>query len=380
MHALAVTEQGAALHAEGETLVLLRGERRMRQVRLQDVDEVLLFGRVEITSGAIAALARRGVNLVFLTAAGNFRARLTGRGSKNVALRLTQYARTTDLEFAARVARAIVAAKIVHQRALLLRAQRRLQDDALAETLGRMRLLAERAERETDLEVVRGLEGQAAALYFSQFGKALQTPELPFEGRTRRPPKDPVNACLSFGYALLGTIVETEVLRCGLDPMLGFLHRPDYGRPSLMLDLLEEMRPIVDALTLRLINRRQLGPADFVRRGDESVEEILAGGGDAATARGAGLPGGASVGVAAGDRVETAPSVPAPAASAEGVYLGDTGRKIYLAEFFRRLRERLFYPPREGVFELRDILREQVYHMARVIEGKEADYRPFVPK
>jgi CRISP-associated protein Cas1 len=168
------------------------------------------------------------------------------------------------------VARAIVAAKVTHQRQLLLRAQRRLRDDPLADALGRMRLLAEQASRETDLDRLRGLEGMAAALYFGQFAKLLRPPDLTFAGRSRRPPRDPVNACLSFGYALLGNLIETDLLRRGMEPLVGFFHQPHHGRPSLALDLLEAFRPHIDALVLRLVNRRQLGPLDFEQRGGQS--------------------------------------------------------------------------------------------------------------
>jgi CRISPR-associated protein Cas1 len=242
----------------------------------------------------------------------------------------------------------------------LLRWQRRLHDTDLAEVLGRMRLLIEQCRGESDLDRLRGLEGMAAALYFGQFGKLLLGSELTFHARSRRPPRDPVNACLSFGYALLGTVAETEVLRAGLDPMIGFLHQPLHGRPSLMLDLIEEFRPFIDALVLRLVNRRQLGVLDFEQRGGADLAEILAetpAGGEAAAAE------------------QTAGTEQ----SRSGIYLGATGRKIFLTEFFRRLRESLYYPPRQGTFELRAIVREQAYHLARVIEGRDADYTPFVP-
>jgi CRISPR-associated protein Cas1 len=360
MHSLAITEQGTHVHVEGELLLLSREGQVVRRVRLGEVSQVLLFGRVEVSSAAMAALTRRKVDVVFLTRQGYFRARLAGPSSPHAALRLAQMKRALDPAFCVLVARAQVAGKITHQRQLLLRAQRRLRDDDLAEVLGRLRLLAEQAVRETDLDRLRGLEGMAAALYFGQFGKLLLSTELVFAGRSRRPPRDEVNACLSFGYALLGTVIETEVLRSGLDLMIGFFHQPQYGRPSLMLDVLEEFRPLVDALVLRLINRRQLGPLDFERRGGPALEEVL---GAAPEEEAGGVPGGEESAAAAG----------------EGVYLADTGRKIFLTEFFRRLRERLWYPPRQGTFELRDVIREQVYHLARVIEDREPAYVAFVP-
>lgn len=351
MHSLAVTEQGTRIHAEGDTLLLYRGAEVARRVRLGTIEQVLLFGRVEITSAALALLARKQVDVVFLSLQGYFRARLVGPKSPAVRLRLKQLQLAQDPAFCLRVARATIAGKILHQRQLLLRGQRRLADEELAGVLGQMRLLVEQCARQTDLDVLRGLEGRAAALYFSQFAKLLLTGDLAFEGRSRRPPRDPINACLSFGYTMLGRVVETEVLRCGLEPQVGFFHQPHPGRPSLMLDVLEEFRPFVDALVLRLVNRRQLTPLDFERHGGPALEEILA--------------------EEDGD--------PAAPPEVEGVYLGATGRRVFLVEFFKRLRERLFYPPRQGSFELRDILREQVYHLARVLDERDPEYTAFVP-
>jgi CRISPR-associated protein Cas1 len=365
MHALAVNEQGTQVHVQGETLLLYRANQVMRRVRLGEIHEVVLFGAVEVTSGAVAALARRGIDVVFLSRQGYFRARLVGRGSGQAALRLEQARLALDAAFCLRVARALTVGKISHQRQLLLRAQRRLRDADLAAVLGRLRLLVEECPRVADLDRLRGLEGQAAALYFGQFGKLLRTPELTFAGRSRRPPRDPVNACLSFAYTMLGTVAETEVLRAGLDPLVGFFHQPLHGRPSLMLDVLEEFRPLMDALVLRLINRRQLGPLDFERQGGVALADILA-----------------ETPPAGNDPPDSAAERAAADASAEpgeGVYLADAGRRVFLTEFYRRLRERLYYPPRQGAFELRDIVREQVYHLARVIQGKDPEYQAFVP-
>jgi CRISPR-associated protein Cas1 len=361
MHALAISEQGTRVNLEGETLIVSREGSVLRRVRLGELHQVLLLGQVEITTHALAVLARRGVDVVLLSTQGWFRARLVGPASPQAALRLAQMQRALDPAFCAAVAGAMVLGKVTHQRQILLRAQRRLQDEALADTLGQMRLLLEDCPRAgPDLDRLRGLEGRAAALYFGQLGKLLLRDDLVFQGRTRRPPRDPVNACLSFGYTLLTSVVQTEVLRCGLDPMLGFFHQPLHGRASLALDLVEEFRPFVDTLVLRLLNRRQLSPVDFEQRGHDLVEVL------------AGLPP-EELGP------EVAPPPEGPPASEIGVYLTSTGRRIFLGEFFHRLRERLHYPPRQGAFELRDIIREQAYHLARVIEGKDAEYRAFVP-
>lgn len=424
MHALAISEQGTTVHADGDMLVLQRGPTVLRRVRVGELEQVLLLGGVEITTRAMGLLLRRGVDLVLLMQDGKFRGRLCGRGSKNVALRLAQYRCSTDHAFCVRVARAVVAGKLQNQRQILLRAQRRLQDNDLAAVLGNLRVLGERAAACSDLDVLRGFEGQAAALYFGQLNKLILNPAFHFAGRTRRPPRDPVNALLSFGYAVLGSIAETEVYRCGLDPMLGFLHQPAYGRASLMLDLLEEFRPLVDTLVLRVVNRRQVGPGDFEQRSEKTAEEVLGestplpeprGGGDAFDVFGDEppeppvAPGAAAVRAAAGEAPRAVSPLTSAAGAAEGpangsaaaavhsaegpprsqataadepvigVYLNDLGRKVFLNELFRRLRDRLYYPPREATLELRDILRHQIYHLARVIEQQDADYVPFAP-
>jgi CRISPR-associated protein Cas1 len=372
MHTLAITEQGTHIHAEADALTLSRSGKPVQRVRLGVIEQVMLFGRVEISSAALALLVRRGIDVLLLSPQGYFRARLAGSGSRAAQLRLTQLHTALDPLRCLAVASRMVEGKITHQRQLLLRGQRRLKDDDLALVLGQLRLLGEQCGRQTDLDTLRGLEGRAAALYFGQFAKLVLVTDMPFAGRSRRPPRDPVNACLSFGYALLGRVVETEVLRAGLDPAVGFFHQPHHGRPSLMLDLLEELRPFVDALVLRLVNRKQLGPADFDRRDGQELADILADVPPAADPT-------PDLAAAPHPQAGSAPSAPVEDAPAIGIFLGDVGRRIFLAEFFKRLRERLYYAPRQAAFELRDIIREQVYHLARVIDGRDSHYQPFVP-
>ena len=388
MPQVAINEQGAAIHAEGDLLRVKREGRTIRRLRLMDVDQLLLFGRVELTSGAVALLARRDVDVVFCTLKGAFRARLITRASKNVMLRLAQMRRAADSDTALRIARAIATGKILHQRQVLLRAQRTLQSDDVAEAVGQMRRLAERARRETSIDTVRGFEGQAAALYFRNFGRLIRSDHFSFTVRTRRPPRDPVNAALSFGYALLTTLAETAVLQCGLEPMVGFFHQPAYGRPSLVLDLIEEFRPLVDTLVLRMINRRQLGPSDFQEHSEASLAAMLV------EPTGSGATGTAAPPTEdifetthetdppfdADEIDDSQGSGEQPADHQPAVYLADSGRRVFLTTFFHRMRERMYYPPREQTLQLRQIVEEQIYHLARVIEDKETEYIPFVPR
>jgi CRISPR-associated protein Cas1 len=348
MKTLAISEPGTVVAVQGEELVLRRGGADGPRVRLQEVEDVMAFGAVDFTSGAVSALLARGIGVELLTAGGRFRGRIAGRGTRDASTRLAQYARAHDAEFRLRAARAVARGKILNQRALLLQAQRELMNEEVAGAAARMRLAAENAGRAAGLEELRGLEGSAGAAYFGVFGRLLRDPRFTFEGRTRRPPRDPVNACLSFGYAVLGTIVEGAVAAAGLEPLVGFFHEIDHGRPSLALDLLEEWRPaVVDAVTLRLINRRQLGPGDFRSPdAEERAEEALFG------------------------------EAPAGGNGAGAVYLGPTGRKVFLAGLFARLREEAFYPPLEGTFSYRQMITEQARRMARAVRG-EGEYEAF---
>lgn len=348
MASLVLMEQGLTLGLDGGLFTVERAGQVIERVRVTEVEEVLLFGNVQLTPAATAALLARGIDTVFLTARGRYRGRLTGRPGRNVELRVAQFERLRDPATALGFAQAVVAGKIANQRALLLRAQREHGLDELATALASLRRLEQAVALAPDIEAVRGFEGQASAIYFGRLGACIRNPAFSFTGRTRRPPRDPVNALLSFGYTLLATLVESAVLRAGLDPMLGALHAPDYGRPSLVLDLMEEFRPVlVDALALRLINRREIVPEDFEQPPDQ-VEAVWSEG-DGGAAGGAGA-----------------------------VWLGETGRRVFFRAWSRRLQESHFYAPRRQRLAFEEIIQQQVYLLARVLRGEEAAYQAFV--
>ena len=350
MATLSLMEQGVTLAVESEVFVIERGGKVITRVRMAEVDEVLVFGGVTLTPAAVAALLQRGTDTVFLTVRGRYRGRLVGKPGRNVELRLAQFDRFRDAAVALPLARALVEGKVANQRAVLLRAQREQKREDLAAAIGSMRGILERVESAVGIEVLRGLEGQAGALYFGAFGKCIRNPQFAFGGRTRRPPRDPPNAMLSFGYTLLGTVMESAVLRVGLDPMVGVFHTPDYGRPSLVLDLIEEFRPVlVDSLVLRVINRREVAPEDFEEPPDD--DELA----------GADEPG---------------PEEAHP--GGRPVWLGPSGRKVFFRAWGRRLRESHFYPVRQQTLFLEEIVQQQVYQLARVIGGEQDRYQAFV--
>lgn len=273
LNTLYVTTDGAYVRKDGQNVVVeVDGAERLR-VPVHLLGAVAAFGHVSLSPPLLGALAAAGVCTAFFGPNGRFLARVEGPVSGNVLLRREQYRRADDPAACAAVVRGIVAAKALNQRTVL---QRALRDHgasldpaaraALEAAQARMHVIARHAAHETELDRLRGHEGEAAALYFGVFRHALRTtdPALGFQGRSRRPPLDPVNALLSFLYTLLVHDCRGALEGVGLDPAAGFLHRLRPGRPSLALDLMEELRAhLADRLALSLLNRGQLGPRDF---------------------------------------------------------------------------------------------------------------------
>ncbi len=365
-----ISEPLSAVHAEKEHLVVLRAGKVVRDLPLTGLGEVLCIGRVEVTAAALWRCLRHGVRVVLMTRDGRYLGRLAGPQNRNGDLRLAQYRTITDPGRALAIARDVVHAKIHNQRVLLQRRQVELRDPDIALALIRMRRLAQRIAQACDVDEVRGLEGAAAQAYFGVFGRLIKNPLFEFTGRNRRPPRDPVNALLSFGYTVVGAILEGDVEAAGLDPALGCLHAPAYGRPSLMLDLLEEFRPIlVDSVVLRLLNRRQLVPTDFGPP-EGALQDDHDDEGEADEAS----PGEVIPALAA----QAGASHEEPRRDLRGaVYLRGPGRKAFLAAILSRLRERVHDPAGDGTFELRAILRNQVYRMARAFVDPDCPYPGF---
>ncbi len=266
-----VTTEGAALRKDGENLVAeVEGAERSR-VPLHMLSGVVAFGAILVSPALIAALAGAGITLTLLDRNGRFQARVDGPTTGNVLLRRAQYRACDAPED---IVRSFLAGKIANQRAVLMRALRDYGDDydaavrqSIEAVTRRLAQIMRRVElADEPLERLRGCEGEAANLYFSVFDHLIRSPdaELRWRGRSRRPPLDPVNALLSFLYTLLTHDCRSALETVGLDPAAGFLHRDRPGRPSLALDLMEELRPVIaDRLALSLINRRQLRAGDF---------------------------------------------------------------------------------------------------------------------
>jgi CRISPR-associated protein Cas1 len=266
---LYITKDGAYLHKELETLVIeqrIKGiKHKLMQVPIHSIGHIFCFGNIMVSPQVMGFCGENGTGLSFFNMFGRFQARVVGKQSGNVLLRRAQY-RASD-EQSVMIARSIIAAKLRSSRSLLMRHTRNHTESVqLSKVTIRIKQIIAELEVQTDLDRIRGFEGEAAGHYFSVFNELIisNTNGFIFNGRTRRPPKDPFNAMLSFLYSVLGNEISGALQGVGLDPQVGFLHQERPGRDSLALDLLEEFRAyIVDRLVLTLINRQQVKMTDF---------------------------------------------------------------------------------------------------------------------
>lgn len=278
LNTLYVTTGGAYLHLDHDTVRMEADGETEAQIPLHHLGAIVGFGSVLVSPALMGRCADDGRAVVFMTRSGRFRARVVGPQTGNVLLRKAQHEQSEDPTAAREIARALVAGKIKNSRRLVVRAARRAENgtgqEALDDAKQRLARTLAGLEDEPTLDGVRGHEGTAAKIYFDVFSHLLrqQREAFPFESRTRRPPRDRLNAVLSFLYTLLCNDCEAAAEGVGLDPQIGFLHAARPGRPSLGLDLMEELRaPLADRLALTLVNRRQLTPDDFRERDGGAV-------------------------------------------------------------------------------------------------------------
>lgn len=266
---LYVQARGAKVAKKGETLEISVEDQKVQTARLIDVSQLVLMGQVYVTSPTLHELMSREIPVSWHSFGGWFLGHTVGTGHKNVEVRTAQYRMSFDPQACLRFAKGIVTAKIQNQRTLL---RRNWKDgdipDAIIEGF---QADLRRVHRSVDLPELLGAEGQAAARYFGSFSSMLSRQDaggslaFNFETRNRRPPTDPVNALLSYGYALLVRSWTTALTAVGLDAYRGFYHQPRYGRPALALDMMEPFRPLLaDSSVIQAINNGEVRPSDFI--------------------------------------------------------------------------------------------------------------------
>jgi len=268
---LYVQSPKAYLRKDGDTIVVEVEREKVAEARLNEVSQIVLFGNASLTTPLLHECFRRDIAVTWLSYGGWFVGHGVGLGHRNVETRSHQFRASFDPEACLRLARGWVAAKIANCRTLLRRNWRGAGegDEPPANLLAELRGDARHAENAASLDILLGIEGAAAARYFRNFRAMLKAGDelaFDFSGRHRRPPPDPVNALLSFAYAMLAREWTVALSAVGLDPYRGFYHQPRFGRPSLALDLMEPFRPLIaDSTVLTVINNGEIGADDFVR-------------------------------------------------------------------------------------------------------------------
>jgi CRISPR-associated protein Cas1 len=330
-----VREQGAVVRKQGERLIVTHDKKQLLELPLLHVDQLVLFGNVQLTSPAVAMLLQAEVDVVFLSHYGKFRGRLMHTGSKFAKLRHMQLHKMSNEAVTLAIARQVVAGKLSNQRMVLQKrmaeAKSVLQLQRAVTGIGQM---LEGARTTRSLESLRGYEGRAGADYWGAF-QALLPNSFGFQGRKYFPPPDPINALLSFGYSLLLKDVTAAVQLVGLDPYLGFFHTIDYGRPSLSLDMMEEFRPvIVDWVVLDIVHAGQMSAADFEQTGNAK----------------------------------------------QPVRLKERIMEALIQKYEQRVNEKVNHADAGGQTSRRRVIELQVRRLARLVLGQGKTYQPFVMK
>ncbi len=337
LNTLYITTEGAYLHLDHDTLkVEIEKETRL-QVPVHHLGGIVCFGNIMLSPAAMARCAADGRFVVLLDRNGRFKARVEGPVSGNVLLRSAQHEAMTDKEKSLDIAKNMVAGKIQNTRQIVLRGAReaKAEDDErnLKKTSESLAGALSRLPKANNIDQVRGIEGESARAYFSSFDCMVREDRetFRFNGRNRRPPRDSVNALLSFLYALLMNDCVAGAEGVGLDPQMGFLHAIRPGRAALALDLMEEVRSVLaDRLALTLINRKQIQAKHFIDR-----------------------PGGA-------------------------VHLDDRGRKEVVIAYQKRKQEEITHPLLNQKMPLGLVPHVQARLLARTLRGDMAAYIPYL--
>lgn len=275
LNTLYVTTPEAYLSKDGLNVVVSVKQNEIFRIPIHNIEQIVTFGYMGASPGVMKLCVDMGVSLTFLSPQGRYISRSQGPTKGNVLLRKAQYQYSDNPHYALHLCRLFIGAKIQNYRNILRRFVRDNGSNEAVEMAANSLLRCKRnILNASTIDSIRGIEGEAATCYFSVFPRLLlnQQSDFVFEGRNRRPPKDAVNAMLSFVYTLLCNDMVSALETVGLDPYVGFMHTLRPGRASLALDMIEELRAYLgDRLVLSLINRKQVTIKDFVKQGDEGV-------------------------------------------------------------------------------------------------------------
>lgn len=381
-----VKTQGARIIKEGKHLLVKKGDATYHTLFTYKLKQLLLFGNIQLTHSALCQIMRNNIDTVFLTRYGRYLGRLAPLESKNVFLHKQQYYLLDDPAFGIRLARCIVAGKLANMATLLMRIKRSRNKPVAGNIAKQIHSLMPKLSQADSIDSIRGYEGKGSALFFEGFRYGF-VEDTGFTKRVRRPPTDPVNSVLSLLYTFLMNRVYSAVRITGLDPYPGFLHTIDYGRFSLVLDLMEEFRTIIaDTLTLSLFNLKILQKEDFIVQKPASAASGQSSTGNPpdVTADPIGLI--TMVDGEAGNfdlpeqRMEEMPEASEQTTGKYPVKLQPDAFKRVIDAFEKKLTTTFFYPPSDRNLTYGDAIIFQAGHYRKVLERQVDVYQPILLK
>ena len=339
MKTLYINQPDMYLSLENETIVISQNGKKFQPIPLHNLEQIITFSHSAITPALIGKCAKSGISLVFMSRNGSFLARAEGETKGNVLLRREQYRIADNPEKSLAIAKNCICAKIFNSRSVLERMMRdhapRIDCDKFSQKSIFLKEAVSKAENAPDMDTLRGIEGEAATVYFSVFDDMIlqQKDDFYFHTRSRRPPLDRVNALLSFAYSVTTNMCVYNLEAVGLDPYVGFMHTDRPGRKSLALDMVEEFRSIIcDRFVLTLINKRSIQPEHFDMKEDGAV------------------------------------------------YLSEQGRKIFFEYWEKQKYEELKHPDLNEKMQRGMLPYVQALLLARMIRGDLDCYPPFLYK
>jgi CRISPR-associated protein Cas1 len=321
MPSLYLTQQGTRIKKEQEQFILSSADQELLEVSIPQVERILIYGNIQLTTAVIDTCLSANIPIVFLTQSGSYKGHIYNAKNLDLSIQIKQFKYRDNEDFQLDMAHQMVKGKIKNSKQFLLRLNRKRNLASVEKNIMMLSEHLEKIERADSVESLLGHEGNSAANYFAAFGDLIVNDKFIFTERNRQPPKDPVNSLLSFGYTLLFNHVMGLILAEGLNPYLGNLHRSQSQNPELALDLMEEFRsPIVDTLVMRLINQKLLNPNGFTPPNEEG-----------------------------------------------GVYLNDLSRRLFIREFEERINEKVTHPDVQYKVSYRRAIHLQVQRYKRCL-------------
>jgi len=356
MATIYIVSNFGTLHKKGETLLLVNKDQSTTTIFPYKTDQLIILGKTNITSEALNLLMHYNIDTVFMGKSGKFNGKITFQTGKNVFLRQKQFKLLDNNDFKVNFSKIITRAKLKNQLVFLQKIARKEKNDIkLHDLTQKLKRNIQTLENIDNVDSIRGYEGYGAKLYFSGFKYGIFSDWATFNGRTMHPPKDNVNAILSFLYTLILFRVDSAIELAGLDPYVGYMHTLDYGKRSLTFDLMEEYRtPIADRLAITLINKEILKKDDFTSVNFSKEDNFP---------------------LSQEDSSETTIDK-----DNEGILLTKKGIRKVIKHFEKRLAEEIFYKPLNKRITYKKLINEQIKHFKRVINGEELEYKPLIIK